>query len=163
MAAADPFDLERFVVAQADVFAAVEDELRAGRKRSHWMWFIFPQLRGLGHSPAAQFYGVGSLAQARAYLAHPLLGPRLVRCTELVLALTGRSPNAIFGSPDDLKFHSSMTLFALADEAPESVFRTALERYFSGRVDDRTMTCEKVEHWRTCDIKVVALRRAGYG
>lgn len=138
MQAADPFDLERFIAAQTDVFAAVEDELRAGRKRSHWMWFIFPQLRGLGHSPTAQFYAIGSLDEARAYLAHAVLGPRLVRCTEHVLALKGRSPNAIFGSPDDLKFHSSMTLFALTDEASESVFRKALERYFEGRTDDRT-------------------------
>jgi uncharacterized protein (DUF1810 family) len=137
--AADPFDLERFVAAQTGVFATVEDELRAGRKRSHWMWFIFPQLRGLGHSPTAQFYALGSLDEARAYLAHPVLGLRLVRCTEHVLALTGRNPNAIFGSPDDLKFHSSMTLFALANEAPESVFRKALERYFDGRPDDPTV------------------------
>jgi uncharacterized protein (DUF1810 family) len=137
--AADPFDLERFVAAQADVFATVEDELRAGRKRSHWMWFIFPQLRGLGHSPTAQFYAIGSLDEARAYLAHPVLGPRLTRCTEHVLALRGRSPNAIFGSPDDLKFHSSLTLFALADETPESIFRKALARYFDGRNDDRTI------------------------
>jgi len=138
MPAADPFDLERFVAAQAGVFATVEDELRAGRKRSHWMWFIFPQLRGLGHSPAAQFYAVGSLAEARAYLAHPVLGPRLVRCTELVLAVAHRSANAIFGSPDDLKFHSSLTLFALADDAAGNVFRKALKRYFDGRPDDRS-------------------------
>jgi uncharacterized protein (DUF1810 family) len=140
MPANDPFDLERFVAAQTDVLATVEDELRAGRKRSHWIWFIFPQLRGLGHSPTAQFYGIGSLDEARAYLRHPVLGPRLVRCTEHVLALTGRSPNAIFGSPDDLKFHSSMTLFALADDDAGNVFRKALERYFEGRDDDRTIT-----------------------
>ena len=140
---ADPFDLARFVAAQADAFATVEDELRSGRKRSHWMWFIFPQLRGLGYSPTAQFYAIGSLDEARAYLAHPMLGPRLVRCTEHVLALTGRAPNAIFGSPDDLKFHSSMTLFAMVDESLENVFRKALERYFGGQTDSRTRALDK--------------------
>ena len=111
---ADPFALNRFVTAQAPVFAAALDELKAGRKQSHWMWFVFPQLRGLGHSAMAEFYGISSLAEARAYLAHPLLGPRLILCTETVLALQGRSVHAIFGSPDDLKFCSSMTLFAIA-------------------------------------------------
>src|SRR4051812_12574295 len=110
---ADHFDLERFVTAQASAFATALDELKAGRKRSHWMWFIFPQLRGLGHSPMAQFYGISSLAEARAYLAHPRLGPRLILCTETVLAVEGRSVHAIFGSPDDMKFRSSMILFAL--------------------------------------------------
>jgi uncharacterized protein (DUF1810 family) len=109
---ADPFDLNRFVIAQAPVFAAALDELKAGRKRSHWMWFIFPQLRGLGHSSMAEFYGISSLDEGRAYLAHPLLGPRLILCTETVLALQGRSLHAIFGSPDDMKFRSSMTLFS---------------------------------------------------
>src|SRR3954454_7616642 len=136
---ADPFDLERFVTAQAPVFAAAIDELKAGQKRSHWMWFIFPQMRGLGHSPTAQFYGISSLDEARAYLAHPVLGPRLMRCTEAVLAVEGRSLHAIFGSPDDLKFCSSMTLFALAAGGDESVFRQALARYCGGRMDERTV------------------------
>ena len=109
---ADPFALERFVEAQAPAFAAALNELKAGRKRGHWMWFVFPQLRGLGHSAAATFYGIGSLDEARAFLAHPLLGPRLILVTETVLAVEGRSLQAIFGSPDDVKFCSCMTLFA---------------------------------------------------
>jgi len=136
---ADPFNLERFVSAQAPVFSAALDELKAGRKRSHWMWFIFPQLRGLGHSSTAQFYGISSLDEARVYLAHPVLGPRLRRCTEAVLAVEGRSLHVIFGSPDDLKFCSSMTLFALAAGEEESLFRQALARYREDRVDERTV------------------------
>src|SRR3954451_5216121 len=129
------FDLERFVTAQAPVFATALAELQAGQKRSHWMWFIFPQLRGLGHSAMARHYGVGSLAEARAYLAHPLLGPRLVQCTQAVLAIEGRSLRTIFGSPDDLKFRSSMTLFSLAASEKDSVFRQALDRFCDGRED----------------------------
>ena len=133
------FDLERFVRAQAAVFAAALDELQAGRKRSHWMWFVFPQLRGLGRSAMAEFYGIGSLDEARAYLAHPLLGPRLVSCTRTVLALEGRSLPTIFGSPDDLKFRSSMTLFARAAEAGDNPFQEALDRFCDGRGDERTL------------------------
>jgi uncharacterized protein (DUF1810 family) len=136
---ADPFDLNRFVIAQAPVFAAASDELKAGRKQSHWMWFVFPQLRGLGHSPMAEFYGMGSLDEARAYLAHPLLGPGLILCTETVLALQGRSLHAIFGSPDDMKFRSSMTLFSLATGKDESAFQQAIDRCCDGRLDDRTV------------------------
>ncbi len=140
---ADPFDLERFVTAQASMISTVLDELKAGRKRTHWMWFIFPQVRGLGRSPTAEFYGLSSLDEARAYLAHPVLGPRLILCTETVLAVEGRSLQAIFGSPDDLKFCSSMTLFALAAGEDESVFRQALARYCEGRLDERTVVlCE---------------------
>jgi uncharacterized protein (DUF1810 family) len=139
MSDADPFDLERFVTAQAPIFETALNELRAGRKRSHWMWFIFPQLRGLGSSPMATFYGIGSLEEARAYLAHAVLGPRLVRCTEAVLAIKDHSPRAIFGSPDDMKFHSSMTLFALAAGDGESPFRQALGRFWDGRMDERTL------------------------
>lgn len=135
----DTFDLERFVAAQAPAFATALAELRAGRKRGHWMWFVFPQLRGLGQSAMAQRYGVASLAEARAYLAHPLLGPRLVACTRAVLAVEGRSLHAIFGSPDDLKFRSSMTLFALAADEDDSVFRQALERHCDGHADERTL------------------------
>src|SRR3954470_2345249 len=113
MPAAAAFDRERFVTAQAPVFATALAELQAGQKRSHWMWFVFPQLRGLGRSAMARHYGVGSLAEARAYLAHPLLGPRLIECTCAVLAIEGRPLHAIFGSPDDVKFCSSMTLFSL--------------------------------------------------
>jgi uncharacterized protein (DUF1810 family) len=134
---ADLFDLERFVAAQAPVMAAVRRELGAGRKRTHWMWFVFPQLRALGRSATAQLYGIGSLAEARAYMAHPLLGARLADCAGLVLAVAGRSVHDIFGSPDDLKFRSSMTLFAAA--APKAgVFAEALRQYFDGVPDRQT-------------------------
>src|SRR3954467_9583383 len=135
----EPHDLMRFLDAQAEIYATALAELKAGQKRSHWMWFIFPQLRGLGHSSTAQFYGISSLDEARAYLAHPVLGPRLMRCTEAVLAVEGRSLHAIFGSPDDLKFCSSMTLFALVAGEDQSVFRQALARYSEGRMDERTV------------------------
>lgn len=135
----DPFELERFAEAQANVIARVKDELRAGRKQSHWMWFIFPQLAGLGFSPMAQRYAISSLAEARAYLAHPLLGARLRECTELVLAIHGKTAHAIFGSPDDLKFRSCLSLFAEA--APdEIVFNIALAKYFAGVKDPRTLS-----------------------
>ena len=132
------FDFERFVLAQEPVIAQVRAELKAGCKNTHWMWFVFPQLAGLGFSHRARFYAITSLDGARAYIARPPLGPRLVECTELVNAVEGRSAHDIFGSPDDLKFHSSMTLFALA--APDEVaFPTALERYCGGRHDGRTL------------------------
>jgi len=133
----DPFDLQRFVVAQAPVYAQVAAELAAGRKRSHWMWFVFPQLKGLGRSAMAQHYGIASPAEARAYWAHPLLGPRLAQCTGLVLAIDGPSVHEIFGSPDDLKFRSCMTLFAQATGEP--LFTRALEKYFGGEADPRTV------------------------
>jgi uncharacterized protein (DUF1810 family) len=132
-------DLERFVLAQASVFETVIQELKAGRKRTHWMWFVFPQLRGLGHSATAQFYGIESLDEARAFLAHPMLGPRLVACTRHVLAVNGRSLHNIFGSPDDVKFRSSMTLFALAAMKGVDVFQVALARYCDNRMDDATL------------------------
>ena len=135
----DPFDLQRFVTAQAPVFETALAELRAGRKRSHWMWFVFPQLRGLGVSPTAQFYGLASLLDARAYLAHPLLGERLARCVEALLAVQGRSLTTIFGLPDDMKFRSSMTLFALAAGDETALFHQALDRYAEGRMDERTL------------------------
>ena len=109
----DPYDLERFERAQEAVYACVRKELAAGQKRSHWMWFIFPQLEGLGNSATARAYAIRSLDEARAYLAHPLLGARLRECTQLVNALTGRTLEEVFGYPDDLKFRSAMTLFAL--------------------------------------------------
>jgi uncharacterized protein (DUF1810 family) len=135
---ADPFDLERFVNAQAPVARQVERELAAGRKQSHWMWFVFPQLRGLGHSSMAERYGIGTIAEARAYLAHPVLGPRLLAWTALVLSVEGRSANEIFGSPDDLKLRSSMTLFAAA-RPEEPAFRDVLAKYFGGEDDRRTI------------------------
>jgi uncharacterized protein (DUF1810 family) len=132
------FDLGRFVAAQGPVMLQILRELRAGKKSSHWMWFVFPQVAGLGHSPMAQRYAIVSLDEARAYLAHSLLGPRLFECTRLVNAVAGRSVHEIFGSPDDLKFRSSMTLFARA--APgEAAFCEALERYFDGAEDPRTL------------------------
>jgi uncharacterized protein (DUF1810 family) len=137
--ATDPFNLDRFVTAQAPVYDTALAELRAGKKRSHWMWFIFPQLRALGHSRTAQHYGIASLDEAQAYLAHPLLGPRLLDATHAVLAVKGHSLHAIFGTPDDLKFCSSMTLFARAAESRDESFRAALDRYCQGRMDDRTL------------------------
>jgi uncharacterized protein (DUF1810 family) len=135
----DPLDLERFVTAQAPVFDRALAELQAGRKRSHWMWFIFPQLRGLGFSTTARLYGIASLAEARAYLIHPLLGPRLETCMHSVLALQNKSLQEIFGSPDDMKFCSCITLFSLAADSSDSPFQIALDRYCGGRQDERTM------------------------
>jgi uncharacterized protein (DUF1810 family) len=136
----DPFDLQRFVGAQAG--GVIEDaiaELTAGRKRTHWMWFVFPQLRGLGLSPTAQHYGIGSLDEARAFLAHPDLGPRLALSTWAVLHAEAASLHAIFGSPDDLKFVSSMTLFAKAAGRDGGIYAQALRRWNGGREDERTI------------------------
>lgn len=132
------FDRQPFVAAQDPVFNQVRAELRAGRKTSHWMWFVFPQLRGLGSSAMAERYALAGLDQARAYLADPVLGPRLRACTDLVLAAPGPGIADILGPPDDLKFRSSMTLFALADPADDR-FRRALERFFDGQPDPRTL------------------------
>lgn len=134
----DPHDLQRFVDAQQPVYAQVLAELRAGRKASHWMWFIFPQLRGLGSSPMAQHYGIASLDEARAYLAHPLLGARLRECSALVAAVQGRSAHQLFGSPDDMKFRSSMTLFAHAAD-DDAVFVECLAKYYGGVEDAATL------------------------
>lgn len=138
MSTPDPFDLARFVQAQDPVLAEVQRELRQGRKRSHWMWFVFPQLRELGRSATARHYGISSLAEARAYAAHPLLGTRLVDFTALVLAVPDRTVHAIFGSPDDLKFRSCMTLFAAAWPG-QPVFAEALRRHFGGAADSLTL------------------------
>jgi uncharacterized protein (DUF1810 family) len=136
--AGDPHDLQRFVAAQAAVSPQVRAELAAGRKRSHWMWFVFPQLRGLGASAMAHRYGIGSRAEAEAYLRHPLLGARLVECTSLMLGVAdGASAHDVLGSPDDLKFRSSMTLFAAVSPAA-SPFAAALDRFFAGRADPAT-------------------------
>jgi uncharacterized protein (DUF1810 family) len=134
----DPFDLQRFVDAQDRVYETALAELTAGNKRSHWMWFVFPQVAGLGLSPTAQHYAIRSLDEARDYLAHPILGPRLRECTAAVMAHSDRSAHHVFGSPDDLKFRSSMTLFTEA--APEDpLFRAALGKYFDGDPDARTL------------------------
>jgi len=133
----DPFGLQRFVDAQDRVYRQVCAELAAGRKSSHWMWFVFPQLKGLGRSATAQHYGIASKAEAQAYWAHPVLGPRLAQCTELALAVEGRSAHEIFGPPDDLKFRSCMTLFAQATGEP--VFARALDKYFDGQPDPGTL------------------------
>ncbi|HEY4249988.1 MAG TPA: DUF1810 domain-containing protein [Roseomonas sp.] len=138
-AVTDPFDLARFVTAQAAIHDIALAELRAGRKRTHWMWFVFPQLRGLGHSAMARHYGITGLAEARAYLAHPLLGPRLAEATQAVLgAIEGRDLHGILGSPDDMKFRSCMTLFAAAAGDAAAPFGTAIARCCGGLADDRT-------------------------
>lgn len=133
----DPYDLDRFVTAQGPVIARVRDELGRGRKTSHWMWFVFPQIAGLGMSAMSQRFAIRSLDEARAYLAHPVLGPRLIECVRLVLAHEGKSAHDIFGSPDDMKFHSCLTLFT--EVATDDVFLRALEKYFSGRQDAATL------------------------
>lgn len=134
----DAFDLQRFVDAQARNYDDALAELRAGCKTSHWMWYVLPQVAGLGFSAMAQTYAIGSLAEARAYLAHPVLGRRLRDCVAAALAAPGRTAHEIFGSPDDLKFRSSLTLFAQA--APEEpLFRQALDRYFGGEADPATL------------------------
>jgi uncharacterized protein (DUF1810 family) len=140
----DRFNLERFVRAQEGAFEDVLGELRAGEKRSHWIWFIFPQRKGLGRSATSEFYGIGSMQEVRAYLKHPVLGPRLRACTSAVNAVEGRTAEAIFGWPDDVKFRSSMTLFARAAEAAGDAeaaaeFRAALGKYFGGEEDPRTV------------------------
>jgi uncharacterized protein (DUF1810 family) len=134
----DPHNLQRFVHAQNEVIDQVLAELRAGRKRTHWIWFIFPQVKGLGHSHLAQHFGISSLLEAQAYLEHPVLGPRLRECTQLVNLVEGRPIEQIFGYPDDLKFRSSMTLFAHAT-SENQVFVEAVSRYFGGQYDALTL------------------------
>ena len=133
----DPFDLARFIAAQDPVYDAVLRELRAGRKQSHWMWFVFPQLRGLGRSPTSVRYGIASKAEAVAYLAHPVLGARLRECTRLALAIESANATQVFDTPDDLKFRSSMTLFDLV--APGDVFGEALAKFYAGSRDAQTL------------------------
>ena len=138
----DPYHLQRFIDAQAPVMPRVEAELRAGRKSSHWMWFVFPQLRGLGRSEMAERYGIASLEEAQSYLSHPVLGERLRDCCRLVLAVQGRSAQEIFGSPDDSKFRSSLTLFGRA--APEEpLFADCLRKYYDGVDDPATLALLK--------------------
>lgn len=134
----DPFNLQRFLDAQEPIWAHALAEVAAGRKRSHWIWFVFPQMRGLGFSPNSEFYGIGSLDEARAYLAHPVLGERLAAIVEALLANETRSANAIFGSPDDMKLRSSMTLFDAASGDGANPYRAVLRRFFDGIPDPRT-------------------------
>lgn len=134
----DSFDFERFVEAQSPVYDRVRSELRAGRKQSHWMWFVFPQIEGLGSSAMARRFAIASREEARAYLAHPVLGSRLIECTRLVNLVEGSTIAKIFGSPDDMKFHSSMTLFAAA-AANNGVFEEALQKYFDAKPDPLTL------------------------
>jgi len=134
----DPHDLQRFLRAQEPTYATALAELRSGQKRSHWMWFIFPQIEGLGQSPTSKYYAIKSLTEAQAYLQHPVLGPRLRECAEAILAIEDRSAAEIFGFPDDLKLRSSMTLFAALAGA-DSVFARVLERFYDGRPDGQTL------------------------
>ncbi len=138
MATSPGDDLDRFVVAQQPVYDAVCRELAAGRKTTHWMWFVFPQLAALGRSATARHFGLAGAAEATAYARHPVLGPRLLQCAGLVLAVQGRSAHQIFGSPDDLKLRSCITLFD-AVEPDAAVFREVLQRYFDGQRDPLTL------------------------
>lgn len=135
----NPYDLSRFLRAQETIYESVLAELGNGRKQSHWMWFIFPQIEGLGYSSTSKYYSIKSMEEAREYLKHPLLGSRLLKCAETVLAIKGKTALEIFGSPDDIKLRSSMTLFACATES-ETVFVRVLEKYFDGKPDKRTQT-----------------------
>ncbi len=138
VSADDPFNLQRFVDAQAPVYDTVLRELQAGEKRSHWMWFVFPQIAGLGFSPTSVFYAISSIDEAKAYLAHSILGARLLECAQVVLAVKGRTARRIFGPVDEAKFRSSLTLFRIA--APEAaVFAQCLETYFAGEADPATL------------------------
>jgi uncharacterized protein (DUF1810 family) len=134
----DPYDLDRFVQAQENDYMQALSEIGSGRKRTHWMWYIFPQIDGLGFSPIAKHYSIKSLAEAKAYLAHPILGPRLLECTEAAVRVEGRSASEIFGSPDDLKLRSCATLFACVSPRG-SVFDRLLEKYYRGGRDGKTL------------------------
>ena len=133
----DPFDLQRFVDAQRPLYATVLAELRSGRKRTHWIWFVFPQVEGLGHSAMAQHYAIRSREEALAYLGHPALGARLIECTELVVGVADKTAHEIFGTPDDLKFRSCMTLFGAV--GGQAIFRHALDRFYQGAPDEATL------------------------
>jgi uncharacterized protein (DUF1810 family) len=138
MPTGDPYKLQRFVDAQRDVYGQALGELRAGRKRSHWMWFVFPQVEGLGESPTSRYYAIRGLDEARAYLEHPVLGPRLLECARALVALAGNSARDIFGFPDDVKLRSSMTLFELADPG-QPAFAAVIDQYFDSQRDGRTV------------------------
>ena len=134
----DPYNLARFVRAQETVYAQVLSEIRSGKKRTHWMWYIFPQVEGLAFSATSQHYAIKSVAEAKAYLDHPILGPRLLECAEAVVQVDGRSAAEIFGSPDDMKLRSCATLFASVS-VPDSVFDRLLRKYYRGGRDGKTL------------------------
>ena len=134
----DPFELDRFVAAQEAIYSQALDEIQRGQKRSHWMWFILPQIAGLGSSAMAQRYAIQNIAEAAAYLKHPILGPRLIACAEAAVAVEGRSAHDIFGSPDDMKLRSCATLFAAVPGA-DPVFWALLDRFFGGERDPETL------------------------
>lgn len=144
MAEDDPHDLSRFLLAQRDTFSQALAEIRAGSKQSHWMWFVFPQFDGLGFSPMSRQYAIKSIAEAEAYLRHPVLGPRLAQCCEAAVAVDGRSAAELLGSPDDMKLRSCVTLFA-AVSPPGSVFHAVLDRFFHGARDAQTLHLMGVE------------------
>ena len=146
----DPYDLSRFVQAQQDDYAQALAEIRSGRKRSHWMWYVFPQFDGLGHSSMSRQYSIKSVPEAEAYLRHPILGPRLLECCQAALSVEGRSALEIFGSPDDMKLRSCVTLFACVSPAG-SVFHRLLDKYFQGERDDRTLRLMVVPPERQTD------------
>ena len=143
--ASDSYDLNRFVQAQEADYDRALLEIKRGRKSSHWMWYIFPQFEGLGFSTTSRLYSIKSIAEAEAYLAHPLLGPRLKECAETVLCVEGRSAHEIFGSPDDMKLRSCATLFAHVSP-PGSVFHQVLDKYFQGRHDGKTLELLGIAH-----------------
>jgi uncharacterized protein (DUF1810 family) len=138
MTSSDPHDLARFLEAQEDVYQRALGEIRAGRKQSHWMWFVFPQFEGLGTSATSQLFAIKSVDEARAYEKHPVLGARLLECFNALLQIQGRSAHDMFGSPDDVKLRSCATLFAFVS-SPDSVFQQALQKYFDGEPDQRTL------------------------
>jgi uncharacterized protein (DUF1810 family) len=144
MTATDPHNLSRFVEAQEHEYTRALSEIRSGRKRSHWMWYVFPQIAGLGHSPTSVHFAIRNAEEAAAYLAHPVLGPRLVECADAVLRIEGRTAHEIFGSPDDMKLRSCATLFASVSPAG-SPFERILDKYFGGERDERTVALLAVE------------------
>ena len=140
----DPHNLDRFIEAQDPIYSRVITELKSGKKRTHWMWFIFPQVAGLGRSPTSQYYAIKSTDEAQQYLNHPVLGERLKECAEILLGIENRSAREVFGTPDDLKLRSSMTLFANIS-GPGSVFEEVLSKFFQGRQCQRTLAFLKKE------------------
>jgi uncharacterized protein (DUF1810 family) len=151
----DPFDLSRFLIAQAANYSSALAEIRSGRKRTHWMWYVFPQFNGLGYSATSKYYAIKSMGEAEAYLQHPVLGARLVECSEAAVAVEGRSAADIFGYPDDVKLQSCATLFAQVPNSPP-VFNRLLEKYFNGEPDGVTLALLQAERSRGLDKPTVS-------